>query len=156
VPILIPEGMLSFDRRWQNSSHAEIVSPPVRTTFSSRMGQVRYVNRASYSYFKSAVAVCSSEVFVMINFMLSCCHGQCVRMVMNLALAGPNDGIMVPIPQYPLYSASIALYGGQLVGYYLDEDNTWALDVAALEESLAQARSQGITVKAMVFINPVS
>lgn len=75
---------------------------------------------------------------------------------MNLAISGPSDGIMVPIPQYPLYSASIALYGGQLVGYYLDEDNTWALDVAALEESLAQARSQGITVKAMVFINPVS
>lgn len=77
-------------------------------------------------------------------------------MVMNLAISGPNDGIMVPIPQYPLYSASIALYGGQLVGYYLDEDNTWALDVAALEESLAQARAKGVVVKAMVFINPVS
>ena len=77
-------------------------------------------------------------------------------MVLNLAIADPQDGILVPIPQYPLYSASIALYGGQLVGYYLDEDNTWAMDVAALQESLDQARSSGITVKAMVFINPVS
>jgi glutamate--glyoxylate aminotransferase len=81
---------------------------------------------------------------------------QCVRMVMNLAISGPKDGIMVPIPQYPLYSASIALYGGQLVGYYLNEDDTWALDISALEESLAEARARGVTVKAMVFINPVS
>lgn len=38
---------------------------------------------------------------------------------------------MTPIPQYPLYSASIALNGGKLVGYYLDEDNKWALQVHA-------------------------
>lgn len=84
------------------------------------------------------------------------CSVQCVRMVLNVAISGPQDGILVPIPQYPLYSASIALYGGQLVGYYLNEDDTWALDISALEESLAQARANGITVKAMVFINPVS
>eukprot|EP01034_Spumella_vulgaris_P033127 gene33127-40879_t len=39
--------------------------------------------------------------------------------MLNAMIRGSTDGIMVPIPQYPLYSASIALYGGQLVGYYL-------------------------------------
>lgn len=41
-------------------------------------------------------------------------------MVLQALIRGNNDGIMVPIPQYPLYSASIVLYGGQIVGYYLD------------------------------------
>ena len=36
---------------------------------------------------------------------------------------------MIPIPQYPLYSAAISLYGSKEVHYYLDEENGWALDV---------------------------
>jgi hypothetical protein len=39
---------------------------------------------------------------------------------------------MIPIPQYPLYSASIALNGGQQIGYFLNEDNNWALEVGIL------------------------
>ena len=35
-------------------------------------------------------------------------------------------------PQYPLYSASIALYGGSAAGYYLDESTNWGLDVRAV------------------------
>jgi aspartate/methionine/tyrosine aminotransferase len=42
-------------------------------------------------------------------------------MMLHAMIRGPTDGVMVPIPQYPLYSASIALYGGELVGYYLGE-----------------------------------
>ena len=34
--------------------------------------------------------------------------------------------------QYPLYSASIALYGGSQAGYYLNEDTNWGLDVGAV------------------------
>ena len=36
---------------------------------------------------------------------------------------------MIPIPQYPLYSALITLMGGRLVPYYLDEPKNWALDM---------------------------
>ena len=39
--------------------------------------------------------------------------------------------------------ASIALYGGELVPYYLDEENGWALDMKELERSLQSARSKG-------------
>lgn len=39
-----------------------------------------------------------------------------VRYVLNASIRDENDAILVPIPQYPLYSASIQLYGGQLVG----------------------------------------
>ena len=34
-----------------------------------------------------------------------------VRMCLNALIRDHNDGILVPVPQYPLYSASIQLYG---------------------------------------------
>ena len=36
-------------------------------------------------------------------------------MMMRLTIRSEKDGILCPIPQYPLYSASIALHGGTLV-----------------------------------------
>lgn len=53
-------------------------------------------------------------------------------------------GIMVPIPQYPLYSATIQELGMHLISYYLDENNEWALDIAELERSLDEAKSKSI------------
>merc|ERR550532_3234318 len=43
-----------------------------------------------------------------------------VRLLLQAMIRDERDGILVPVPQYPLYSASIALYGGRLVGYHLD------------------------------------
>ncbi|KAL5563998.1 hypothetical protein UlMin_033745, partial [Ulmus minor] len=37
-----------------------------------------------------------------------------VHMMMQLLIRSEKDGIICPIPQYPLYSASIALHGGIL------------------------------------------
>ena len=36
---------------------------------------------------------------------------------------------MVPIPQYPLYSATLSLLGAKLVPYYLEEEKEWGIDV---------------------------
>lgn len=36
-------------------------------------------------------------------------------MMMQLLIKSEEDGILSPIPQYPLYSASIALHGGTIV-----------------------------------------
>jgi alanine transaminase len=36
---------------------------------------------------------------------------------------------MIPVPQYPLYTASIALNHGTAVPYYLDEEAGWQLDM---------------------------
>ncbi|EEY66057.1 alanine aminotransferase 2 [Phytophthora infestans T30-4] len=65
-----------------------------------------------------------------------------------------NDAIMAPIPQYPLYSAAIAINGGTLVGYYLDEANAWGLDVDELARAVKEARDAGKSVRAMAVINP--
>jgi len=77
-----------------------------------------------------------------------------VRSCLNALIRGPEDGIMVPIPQYPLYSASIKLYDGQLCPYYLDESTGWGLKPEELKRSIAEARSKGINVRGLVFINP--
>merc|ERR1719169_313826 len=36
---------------------------------------------------------------------------------------GRKDGVLVPIPQYPLYSALTTVNDGYLAGYFLDEDS---------------------------------
>ena len=53
-----------------------------------------------------------------------------VQMLLRSLIRGPHDGIMTPIPQYPLYSATIALNGGVQVGYALAENGGWRLDVS--------------------------
>src|SRR5512137_1005653 len=35
---------------------------------------------------------------------------KAAQSVLRLLIAGPRDGILIPIPQYPLYSATITLY----------------------------------------------
>jgi alanine transaminase len=40
-------------------------------------------------------------------------------MILQTLISNEKDGIMIPIPQYPLYSASVALNGGSILPYYL-------------------------------------
>lgn len=77
-----------------------------------------------------------------------------VRSMLSALIRDARDGVLVPIPQYPLYSASIALYGGSLVPYSLDESKGWALDVAGMAEAIAKGRANGVQARALVFINP--
>ena len=76
------------------------------------------------------------------------------KSVIDLLIADPNDGIMIPIPQYPLYSATIKKAGGIQVNYYPDEEQGWALNRNILEESYAQAKAEGVNIKGIVVINP--
>lgn len=64
------------------------------------------------------------------------------------------SGVMIPIPQYPIYSATIDLLGGQKVGYYLDENHNWDLNMQELERALKDAKDKGINVNSFVLINP--
>ena len=77
-----------------------------------------------------------------------------VQTILRLLISGPQDGIMVPIPQYPLYSATITLSEGRMVSYQLDEANGWKLSRTLLEASLTTAEAEGAHVKAICVINP--
>ena len=79
---------------------------------------------------------------------------QGVKFVIDLLIAHSNDGIMVPIPQYPLYSATIKKAGGVQVNYYPDEDSGWIFDRRLLEESFKKAVRNNVNVKGIVVINP--
>ena len=69
-------------------------------------------------------------------------------------LRNSNDGILIPIPQYPLYSALLTLNGGELLPYYLDESKNWGLDVEALHNMVYKAKADGFCPRAIVVINP--
>ena len=77
-----------------------------------------------------------------------------VQSVLRLLVDGPADGVMIPIPQYPLYSASITLLSGTQVSYYLDEKREWSLSREALETAHAEAVARGVRVRAIAVINP--
>lgn len=67
---------------------------------------------------------------------------------------GQKDGVLVPIPQYPLYSALTTLFDGHLAGYYLDESKGWMVTIKELRRALDEARGKGSLVRALVIINP--
>eukprot|EP00803_Ostreobium_quekettii_P006212 evm.model.scf_208.1 EVM.evm.TU.scf_208.1 scf_208:26666-34103(+) len=77
-----------------------------------------------------------------------------VRLALEAMIRDSDDVVMVPIPQYPLYSASIALYGGSLAGYYLDESQGWSMDMNSVRQVIKDQRSKGKCVRAIVYINP--
>lgn len=75
-------------------------------------------------------------------------------MAFKMLIRDQKDGIMVPIPQYPLYSALLTLDGGTMVKYYLDEDKNWGVDSDDILLRIKNAKDLGINLRAMVVINP--
>jgi len=94
------------------------------------------------------------------NVMLCAGASDGIRAVMKLMTnpggqkpSSKRPGVMIPIPQYPLYSATLAEYNMEQVGYYLDEARNWALDTQELERSIKEGRRRCI-VRGIVVINP--
>ncbi|CAF0870355.1 unnamed protein product [Rotaria sordida] len=75
-----------------------------------------------------------------------------IKLLMNNNLEKPS-GIMIPVPQYPLYSATLSEYGAYQIEYYLDEGNNWALNIDELERALNQSKDRCVP-RGMVIINP--
>lgn len=64
------------------------------------------------------------------------------------ALCDPGDEILVPAPDYPLWTASVALSGGTPVHYTCDEQAGWMPDIDDIASKITD-RTRGIVV-----INP--
>ncbi|GMH33360.1 hypothetical protein BSKO_01194 [Bryopsis sp. KO-2023] len=77
-----------------------------------------------------------------------------VRLCLEALVRDDRDAILVPIPQYPLYSATLSILGGTLLGYYLDEDKGWGMDLEEIRKQANDARTQGKAVRALAYINP--
>lgn len=61
---------------------------------------------------------------------------------------------MIPVPQYPLYTAITALNNASEVHYYLDEAAGWQVSEQELNNSYNDARGRGVNPKVIVVINP--
>lgn len=88
------------------------------------------------------------------NIFLTEGASQGVHMIIQMLISSQKDGIMIPIPQYPLYSASVALNGGTIVPYYLDEEKGWQLNIEEADKSIDIAKKAGTKARAIVVINP--
>ncbi len=77
-----------------------------------------------------------------------------INMVLTALIANEHTGVMIPTPQYPIYSATIDLLNGHRVGYFMNEEKDWGLNLEELERALAKAQEEGIEVNSFVLINP--
>lgn len=64
------------------------------------------------------------------------------------ALVSDGDEVLVPAPDYPLWTAQVTLSGGRAVHYPCDENNGWMPDLEAIERLITPA------TKGIVLINP--
>lgn len=88
------------------------------------------------------------------NIYLSAGASSGVNTLLHTICAAPNTGILVPIPQYPLYTATLSVLDATCVPYYLDESKNWGTDLEALRASYEKAKADGVDVRALVIINP--
>jgi alanine-synthesizing transaminase len=72
---------------------------------------------------------------------------ELIVLAMN-ALLNNGDEVLVPAPDYPLWTAAVSLSGGTPIHYLCDEAKEWAPDLADLRSKITQR------TKAIVMINP--
>ena len=76
-----------------------------------------------------------------------------VSQILGLALRH-GDGCMIPIPQYPLYTATLAYVSATPLPYYLQETDNWSLNHEVLVSTVSKAKASHTPVKALCVINP--
>jgi len=76
-----------------------------------------------------------------------------VSQILSIALQ-KGEGCMIPIPQYPLYTATLAYVEATPLPYYLQESEGWSMNHQVLVDAISEAKQKGTPVKALVIINP--
>ncbi|MGN0570787.1 MAG: pyridoxal phosphate-dependent aminotransferase [Candidatus Fimenecus sp.] len=77
--------------------------------------------------------------------------GNGVSELITMAMQGllnNGDEILVPAPDYPLWTAAVTLAGGNAVHYMCDEQNEWNPDIADMRKKITK------NTKGIVIINP--
>ena len=72
---------------------------------------------------------------------------ELIVMSMN-ALLNEGDEVLVPMPDYPLWTAAVSLSGGKPVHYRCDEQADWTPDIEDIKRKISP------NTKALVVINP--
>lgn len=77
-----------------------------------------------------------------------------VSYLLSIFCKGEQTGVLIPIPQYPLYTASLALNNSHALPYYLDEKSGWSTNTKEIESVVINSREKGIKPSVLVVINP--
>jgi alanine transaminase len=88
------------------------------------------------------------------NLELTTGASEGVKRCIQALIKTTQDGVLIPCPQYPLYSAAITMFGGQIVYYNLDEDKNWGVTREELDRAYGEAQAKGINIRAFAVINP--
>ena len=72
---------------------------------------------------------------------------ELIQLALN-ALLDQGDEVLIPAPDYPLWTASTSLAGGRPVHYLCDEDNDWNPNLDDIRSKISK------NTKAIVVINP--
>ncbi|WP_370289314.1 pyridoxal phosphate-dependent aminotransferase [Nocardioides sp.] len=72
---------------------------------------------------------------------------EMISLVLQAFLDDGNE-VLVPAPDYPLWTGAVALCGGTPVHYRCDEENGWMPDLADIESKITE------NTQALVIINP--
>jgi alanine-synthesizing transaminase len=72
---------------------------------------------------------------------------ELIVMAMN-ALLNNGDEVLVPAPDYPLWTAAVSLSGGKPVHYICDEQQDWYPDIEDMRSKITP------NTRAIVVINP--
>ncbi|ODM93333.1 Alanine aminotransferase 2 [Orchesella cincta] len=79
-------------------------------------------------------------------------NGDAVKRNQNMK---QKAAVLIPVPEYPLYSATLEEYNMKKVPYYLDEhEDGWDVNVQELETIVEKAREENCEPRAVVVINP--
>lgn len=105
---------------------------------------------SKFLFKRDNIPACSEDIFITAG------ASDGIKLIIEMLLFNPNEkpaGFMIPIPQFPFYSATISEFNAVQIGYYLDEENNWALNIdeldRAYQESLPKCRPRAICI-----INP--
>jgi alanine-synthesizing transaminase len=85
--------------------------------------------------------VCIDDIFIG--------NGVSELIVMSMqGLLNNGDEVLIPAPVYPLWTAAVALSGGNAIHYRCEDENFWFPDLVDMESKISEK------TKAIVLINP--
>ena len=108
---------------------------PSKGLFSARKAIMQYAQLNIINYLSIYEIYTGNGVSELINLSLS-------------ALLDNGDEVLVPSPDYPLWTACVNLAGGTAVHYVCDEDSEWYPDIDDMRSKITDK------TKAIVIINP--
>lgn len=77
-----------------------------------------------------------------------------VSLLFQVLFNPKHDGVLIPIPQYPLYSATLSLLGVTPLPYALMDSQRWDPSDDDVERQVQSARERGVRAALIVVINP--